>query len=342
MPVHEARLSTYFVPTTVNDRRKLETAPSEMGLIVDSDELETTIAALDARLPSITKLAACTSSMIEAGAPLPCRTAGNPTRCFAGLRSCGTAEENTREPFVELDYHEYDAPFDGRAYLFEVKFHLPPQEEYGQLLFHPPSTYGGDVQANRGWRMEVYDEHRTLLPVQCQDWNIGATATEYVEGLRTVEHACLRASADERDYETMTKARIVKIILKGEHRQLWLDSIDVVFRHLLVDGPPPSHADLPPPSPSAPPDPPAAPPTATCTWTSGLAPVDWEAHVVAKEPCHISRDECCAHARERESSHGDAVVAVMNEAACCFLVGTGVDPVSVERLMYGAAAFAVL
>jgi hypothetical protein len=340
--------------------RRLQTAPSEIGVTVDYDELSSILSVVDGRVPDLhrrAELAACTDSLIDAGAPLPCRTGGNPIRCFAGARACGTAEENTREPFVELDFHDYNPPFGGRAYLFEVKFHLPPQEEYGELLFHPPSTYGGDLQANRGWRMEVYDEHRTLLPVQCQDWNIGATATEYVEGLRTVEHACLHATATDDDYEVMAQARIVKITLVGEYRQVWLDSIDVVFRAItrvaigangtlvdvVADGPPPPPpAESPPPSPSAPPDPPSPPPLAICPWTTGQAPVGWQTHVIVNEPCHIVRDECCAHGRERQRAHSDVVAIVLDAEGCCFLVGAGVNVAQLEYNLGGDAGFVAM
>ena len=236
VPIYAATLSTYFVPTVgpspppygyaqyASGRRSLQ---SELGVTVDATQR----AELDAAVASLgttpSKWAACTESLV--GAPLPCRTAGNPLRCLDGTRHCGTAEENTYEPYLELDFHEYQPDYNGRMYLFLVSFKLPPEEERARLIFHPLTMYGGDVVENRGWRLRVYDDHHHDLPVQCQDWNLGASATEYAERLVDF-HLCLKPTATDEEYEVLSRARFLRITLIGNYRQVWFDRVNVFFR----------------------------------------------------------------------------------------------------------------
>ena len=225
-------------------------------------------------------------------------------------------------------FNDFAHPFGGRSYLFEVEFRLPPQEEYGQLLFHPPNTYGGDVQENRGWRLTVFDDHHHELPTRCQDWNHGSVVTEHVEGLTRVQHSCLHATATDEDYETMSKARFLRVTLIGNYRQLWLDLINVYFRAITdvivaADGnltsrisaapPPPPPQQSPKPSPPGPLDPPASPPTAAYTFYSLQAPTDWQNRVLTAEPCGLSAGGCAAHA-----GVAGATGFVLSAAGCCY------------------------
>jgi hypothetical protein len=274
--------------------------------------------------------------MIAAEAPLPCRTAGNPLRCLDGARHCGSAEENTYEPFVELDFHEYKPDFNGRMYLFLVKFRLPANEEYARLVFHPLDAYGGDVQENRGWRLQVYDDHHHDLPVQCQEWNYGASATEYTEGLVDLHHLCLKPTAPSEAYEALSRARFLRITMIGNFRQIWFDKIDVFFRAItdLKPGtndtyivsaappPPPSQepAPLPPP---APPDPPASPPV-SCVFYPNEVKSGWEEHVVLNEPCGLTAEQCCGLGNEYNIGSPYGVDSfVLSATGCCALLRVG-------------------
>ena len=225
--ITRATLSTFFVPSLAPSppplgyiqarRRALQSTASELGVTTDNvtnAEINEAVAALGSDYET---WAACTDELTTRGAPLPCRTGASPTRCIDGARRCGTAEENTFEPFVELDFHDFAQPFGGRSYLFEVEFKIPANEEYGKLFFHPPEIYSGDVQANRGWTLTVYDEYHVPLTTQCQAWNYGSTATEHAEGLTKVQHACLPASAPDSDYDELARARFVRVTLIGEY-----------------------------------------------------------------------------------------------------------------------------
>ena len=306
----------------------MQSTASELAVTTDSATRVSIDAAVAALGSDYHVWAACTRELILSGAPLPCRTAGAPQRCIDGARPCGTAEQNTFEPFVELDFNDYEVPFGGRAYLFEVEFHLPANEEYGSLLFHPPDIYGGDTQANRGWRLTAYDDHHHELPVQCQDWNLGSSNTEHVEGLTRVQHACLPATASDQDYEELSRARYLRVQLVGEFRQLWVDAINVYFRAIvqpfvLPDGnitytfteapsPPPPQLS-PSPSPPHPTDPPSPPPARAYTFYQNVAPPPWQDRIITEEPCGVTKERCALLA--------DAVQAaafVLSASGCCY------------------------
>ena len=345
--VYAATLSTYFLPQIApspppygyaqyaSERRGLQ---SELGVTVDAAQLATALLRYASMGSTPTKWAACTESLMAAGAPLPCRTAGNPLRCLDGATHCGTAEENTFEPFVELDFHEYVPDYNGRMYLFLVHFRLPAEEEYARLMFHPLELYGGDVVENRGWRLSVYDDHHNDLPVQCQDWNYGASATEYIDGLVDLHHLCLTPTATNEEYEVLSRARFVRITLLGNYRQIWFDDINVYFRAIIdVElstnetytisaslSPPPPTARI--PEPPAAPDPPATP-TANCVFYINEAKADFEQYVVVREPCGLTKERCCALSYEhnRLKNHASAFVDsfVLSATGCCVLTRLG-------------------
>lgn len=135
-------------------------------------------------------------------------------------------------PWLELDFEDYRPYLAGRMYLFAVRFSIPSSDEFKRLLFHPSTTYGGDVQANRGWELQAYDALHNELSVKCQDWNIGSNAAEYTEGLTQVTHVCLPQTASDSDYDVLSRARFLRLTLIGEYRQIWVDKIDVYFREI--------------------------------------------------------------------------------------------------------------
>ena len=357
--ITSATLSTYFVPTVAPSpppygeayQRRLQSAASELGVTTDSAtraELTTQLTALGSET---TQWAACTEDLIALGAPLPCRTGGAPQRCIDGARACGTADENTRAPFLELDFHDLEVPFNGRAYLFEVEFRIPADEEYGALLFHPPSTYGGDVQANRGWKLTVFDHYRIPLSKQCLDWNLGSSATEHTEGLTRVIHACLPATATDADYEELAEARFLKMELIGEFRQIWLDNVNVNFRAIVepttaadgtivyrvADAPPPPPPQISPsPSPPHPADPPSPPPARAFTWYSQLAPRQWEDRIITEEPCGLMKEECAALA-----DANDASGFVLSASGCCYPVDGPILVSEAVAFQWSGAGFGV-
>jgi len=289
-------------------------------------------------------LAACTQDLAGAGAPLPCRTSVVFDRCVDGARRCSGSYENGYEPWVQLDFRDFqDNPARPR-YLFAVVMRIPQQEEYGRLLFH---ALNNDVVENRGWRLTAYDDHHHELPIQCQSW-VKSRATEHTEGLTDVEHGCLPASAEPEAYYTLSKARFLRITLIGEYRQIWLDRIDVYFRTIFgVDALPPPPPYLQPPlSPPAPPDPPPPPPHVACVKHANLAPPGWESYVVETEPCGITFHECCGMARAHvNATAGRSVDAfVLSASGCCSLLAasnaSALAPT--EPYQFGASSTGVL
>lgn len=344
--------TTAATATTVYGRRQQE----EIGVTVDSERRAQLDAGLAGLGSEFTKWAACTQSMKAAGAVLPCRTAGNPIRCLDGARHCDTTEANTREPFLELDFHDYAPDFNGRMYLFMMHFRLPAEEEYGKLFFHPLEAYGGDTVENRGWHIEVFDDHHHPLSVQCQDWNYGSSATEYTDGLVDVQHHCLQPTATDAEYESMAKVRFLKLTLIGSYRQIWLDEVNVYFRAItdlqsgsnsiysIVQAPPPPPSPLPTPlQPPAPPDPPAPPP-ATCAFYPLEAQDGWESNIVVREPCGLSQQKCCDHAAAFNAERGLAIVQsyVLSASGCCSLLSVGWGGTAVAYGVGGAGTGVVV
>jgi hypothetical protein len=287
VPVYRARLSSYYMESNAS--------------LVHTE---------------ISQLAGCTESLRDLGTTLPCRTGVNPIRCFDGERHCRTAYENALEPFVEFDFSDYDP---GRFYLFAVHFKLPVQEDFGRLFFHPDPLYGGDTQANRGWKLTAYDESHHELSVQCQDWNYGSNAAEHIEGLTDVTHACLSPLATDHDYEILSGARYLRITLIGQWRQIWLDDVQIYFRRLPQAAPhppppPPANLPRPPLGPEQPPSPPAL--DAPFTFYSQLVYANWNQHVIAHEPCGMTAAACARAARQRAG----ATAFVLSASGCCHVL----------------------
>ena len=360
VPIYAAQLSTYFIPNVVR-RRELQqkSAPSEIGVTVDENTRTDIDTKLQGSEPSA--WAGCTASMVDAGAPLPCRTAGNPIRCLDGARHCGTDVDNTREPFIEFDFREFEPDFNGRMYLFEVKFKLPSNEEYAKLFFHALDAYGGDVQANRGWRLRVYDNTHTELPVQCQSWHTGSLS-EYTEGLTDLQHACLKPSATDDEYEILSTARFLRITLIGNYRQIWLDSVEVYFRAIvtivddmavatLAPSPPPPQTRLFASPPPATPDAPAEPISSdhTCDFIPNKVRIGWQTHVVIYEPCGVRASDCCDFAAEHNHNSKEVEINglvdsfVLTASGCCTLTAwADDDDDEFEEFQFGNAGFGVL
>ena len=215
-------------------RSLLDSAP----FYVSATEFNATVAALDALAGLPMKWAACTVELQAANAPLPCSTSGATATgtCVDGLRVCSTLEENTRGPSLELDFHDYEVPTNGRAYLYEVNFHLPALHERGELFF-------GNQSSGRGWTLTVYDGDRNELSTQCQDWS-DTPIVAYYTGLHSVRHPCLGSSATESDYEVLAQARYLRLTLVGDYRQIWLESVDVYFKDMIERVPAPPQAPI--------------------------------------------------------------------------------------------------
>jgi hypothetical protein len=259
-----------------------------------------------------TQWAGCSVTQITIGSPgappLPCRTGASPATCFDGSRRCGTLDENSRDPYIEFDVDAVRQHY----YLFAIEFTLPDSPVYGPLLFKSYYETGG-----RGYTVTLTDDHRLPLRVGCLPWSEQNVAF-WTEGLRRVQHRCARVLASDSDLEELGRARHVKITLDGENRQLWMDSIDIVFRNLVEQPPsppvPPQSPHL-PPQPKAPPDAPSPSVVGNCTTFFGQYLVPREATILLHEPCGQTPEQCCQHAYENGASGFQ-----INGAGCCDLL----------------------
>ena len=319
VPIVHARLSTLFMPK--NSTTGIETdslalpVPSQIGFELTSSQLVELNKKLDEVEDEhgVDAVAACTDNLYELGAPLPCRSGVNPIRCFDGSRHCGSAEENGHRPTLELAFPDFQA---GNKYFFGVEFHIPADEQLASLLFHPPSNAGGDVVENRGWELQLLDDHRVALSTQCLAWNVGSSSAEHVEGLTKVFHSCLPASATDGEYQELRRARFVVITLIGNLRQFWLENVRIFFREI-VDG-----FEMPPPPPVPPhgPSPPETPPDLTLLPDYDFYPnLAYESYQDFVSPVHLPcgylRNEC---AREAKKDGGSAFL--LSATGCCVVL----------------------
>tara|TARA_Y100000389_G_C17469136_1_gene528661 strand:+ start:4191 stop:8210 length:4020 start_codon:yes stop_codon:yes gene_type:complete len=266
-----------------------------------------------------TQWAACSQALREA--PLPCRTGDDPTRCVAGARHCGTVDENTEAPWMELDLRDA-LPIDRDYYFFGLEIQLPNDPSLAVLFFQSAqgvSNDRGDI-TNRYYEVEVLDEYHNPLPTQCKPfWR--QSVDVYVTGLTDFQYVCLQPSAEDAEYEALRGVRFVRITLLGSHRMIWLKSVRVVWRTLEElppsapppPDPPPLNASEPRP-PGAPPDPPPRFVVGNCLSYPRLSfgtayPQQFE------EPCGLSFDECCALSHE----HNHTAVFTLTAAGCCVL-----------------------
>jgi len=310
-------LSTYFVGGAETDAT---TASAETGnaMALDNVANATREAAFQAITWNLDKpqWAQCSQALIDAGAALPCRTGDFPRRCVNGARHCGTADENTRAPWMELDLRA-GRPTDRDYHFFALEVALPAVPELGQLFFQSAqgvSEDRGDV-TNRFYALEVFDINHNPLATQCKPYH-KQSVDFYSEGMTHFQYACLDALADDAAFVAMRDVRFVRLTLLGEHRMLWLMGARAVWRTL--EEMPPS---LPPPPPEPPTPPQAAappdPPATTHACHDYAARSFGDAYPVAfQEPCGLNEQECCALAHD----HNHTAAFHLSPSGCCTLL----------------------
>jgi hypothetical protein len=310
-------LSTYFVAGVETDAA---TASNETGnaMALDNVVNATREAALQAITHSLdrTQWAQCSQALIDAGAALPCRTGDFPRRCVNGARHCGTTDENTRAPWMELDLRA-DRPTDRDYHFFALEVALPAVPELGQLFFQSAqgvSQDRGDV-TNRFYELEVFDVDHNPLATQCKPYH-KQSVDFYSEGMAHFQYVCLDALADDAAFLAMRDVRFVRLTLLGEHRMLWLMGTRAVWRTLEEmppSLPPPPPSPPTPPQAAAPPDPP--PFVYECHEYADLSFGD--AYPVAfKEPCDLSPAECCRLSHD----HNQTAAWHLSPSGCCTLL----------------------
>jgi hypothetical protein len=323
------KLSTYFIGGYERDP---ETASEAVGEDMPLTNLKNTTREIVLNSITIASLptdqwAACSPRMVANGAVLPCRTGDVPERCLDGFdRHCGTEQENTEAPWLEVDMRDAfeqlteDANQPLRDYSFwGIELQLPSDEESGKLFWESAQT-SDDV--SWAYTVTVYDETHNPLSTQCKPF-YEQIVDHWAAGLDRFQYVCLGASAELATYALMRSVRYVRITLRGAYRMLWIDNLKVVWRTLreLPPSPPPSPSmPPPPPLPMAPPDAPSPPAAHTCTryehkrldaslLTDGLL-------LVYQEPCGLTFEQCCALAYEHDRTH----VFQLSAGGCCTLL----------------------
>jgi len=328
--IHPTRVvfSTYFVGDYETDAA---TAATDTGNLMTLTNLAngTRAAALEritnGSLP-YTQWAACSAALIDADAPLPCRSGDAPGRCVDGHRHCGTTEDNTQAPFMELELlHEW--PTDRDYYFFAMELTLPTTAALARLLFE--SSQGGD--GGRLYEVTVYDDSHNPLPTQCKP--PGEQSVDYYqEGFVHFQYVCLEALAADAAYAAMRHVRFVRLTLPGAYRMLWFESVKLVLRTLrdLAPSPPPSPASPPaPPAPVAPPDAPAPDASHVCAEHPRKAFADGLLVEAVEEPCHLTPDACCAHAY----AFNHTVAYALTASGCCTLLALATPDVGLAAAL---------
>jgi len=297
--------------------------------------------------------AACSERMVANGAVLPCRTGDVPERCLDGFdRHCGTAQENTEAPWLEVDMRDAfsqlteDPNQPLRDYYFwGLELSLPQDEQPGELFWKSAQS---DEDKDTAYTVTVYDENHNPLPQQCKQF-FEQIVDHWAAGLDHFQYVCLGASAELETYALMRSVRYVRITLRGSYRMVWIDNLKVVWRTLreLPPSPPPSPSTPPPPPmPAAPPDAPSPPAAHVCTKYENLrldaSTLTGGLLLVYQEPCGLTFEQCCALAYEHDRTH----VFQLSAAGCCTLLDV---PNAAERATlapslpyeFGAAATGV-
>ena len=315
-------LSTYFVADRDGEGEGAQDKGARTPLAQETATRDAVFASIQDGVHAYGQWAACDADLADA--PLPCRSADLERRCLSGGVRCKPDHlDNMRDPWVELDllnslpHVETNDP----RYFFGLEIELPPEEEYGKLLFR---SVGGAEDI--GYEVETFDQHHapTEGRAQCQTWR-DQTVTAHSPGLRSLQFVCLPALASEEDYATMRTVRYVRLALYGELRMVWVDSLTPIFRTLRDTNPSPPAPPNPPPPPPGPGAPPDLPESAKeCDFYSdallesnGFVNYDWYPGattpvVVLEQPCGLSPKACCelAHVVEASSFYIDV-------SGCC-------------------------
>ena len=305
-------LSTFFIASSETDARTASTVLGTHMQFANMDNLtrDTALSSLWTR--PAPQWAACSEE--TANAPLPCRTGDLPERCVSGANHCGSTEDNTNAPWLELDLtNDFVAPDTRQFYFFGLDVTLPSDPELGRLFFE--SSQSND----HGYQIEVFDLNHNPLDDQCKEWN-HQVVDSYTSGLVHFQFVCLNTLAENSEYESMTQVRYLKLKLIGTYRLLAIDKIRAIFRAVTnaPPSPPPSPTTPPPPPlPVAPPDAPLPPAAHTCTLFSNAT----FSHaggilLVLHEPCDLTTDDCCELVYENHQANAFQ----LSQSGCCTLL----------------------
>ena len=326
-------LSTYFFPGIAEDTASLPFIGTANDIILEAPSFFREKISKTMRSEPLSEWAAC--SYEQRDAALPCRTGALPERCVDGGRRCGTVEQNTAFPWMEIqlddEHHRVD-----NSYLWAIEFTLPDSEEFAPMLFQQANDVG--LEGDTGYTVIVYDDTHTPLKTQCK--TLGEQQSpRYVVGKRRHQHLCLRGTDDDAAYVELTRARYVRIVLTGQLRQFWLNDVKIVFHKLLaLENPIPPPSPRPPPAPPQPIAPPDAPPAAldNCVFNAHRSYSAQRLTWIADEPCGLDPIQCCVAAASANGSNAFR----LSDAGCCtaYYVKGNLTHMEFDAVGYGFGA----
>ena len=303
-PVASSRLSSVRIPlsthTLASGQRDLLFDDGYYIAQSDVASLKSTLAIADQR-----RLVRCTSW--QASAPLPCATPALESNCMSSIRHCGTLEENSYRPSMQLMFSGTPASRGNRLWGFEIE--LPQNEELASLFFKSTENVGG-----QGYEVKVLQSDGSPVPCQSSTAQVLSSIGGSVPSNRMVQHVCAAGDSSDQDIYALGEALRLEITLSGQYRQLWIRSV-MVMEVALASAQLPPRPPRPPPLPQLPPTPPKQPPH-TCYFLSHVFFVSKS--IVVKEPCGMTQQQCCdaAHAYQQ----GAVNAYEMDDAGCCLLI----------------------
>jgi hypothetical protein len=295
-PIYGVKLSTYRVPIELSKRRLDLYEDGYYGSYLESIKVALMTA-------STWQIARCTEW--QSTSPLPCVTGALQDNCITGMRHCGSDQENSFEPQLELELS--GTPESRRSRLWGFEIELPDNNELANLFFTSAEGIGGS-----GYRVQLFKADGS--PIACKQ----QSSQNQAESLRAdhkLTHLCADGDATDAELYALGEVERLLITLVGSYRQIWLRKVtllEVSFAEASLPPRPPK----PPPLPMLPPNPPVYP-TANCTFYTHQYHL--ERTVLAREPCGVTNEQCCAFAHERA-----ALAFELDDAGCCVLV-TGVE-----------------
>jgi hypothetical protein len=266
----------------------------------------------------------CTSMQQRDGAPLPCATALDTSRCIDGFRPCGDASDEgirSNGEGVELVMDLEQPSRSRRKYPVSLRIQLPPEDERATLLYESRFGDGGS-----GYEVLLFRSDGSPVSTFVRQQNSQTHGYRHAKGLFLVHHDLVSATASDRDLYELSSTRYVHIRLKGSYRQLSLQRVDLLERDLYAEGilePPPP----PPPPPletnvtSAPPSFPPPPHGSFKFYKEAALKAGLTAAVVV-DACGLDDAQCAQSAYDLRVFHGDISAFSLSVTGCCRLLVT--------------------
>ena len=280
-PISGAKMSTMRVPTLQPHISQRRPDLYNDGFYVSTLRLRD----ITTSMRTIQQNQAVKCSDFQTSSPLPCVSGAFATNCVSGMRHCGTDDENSDRPFVDLTLASIPATRKSR--LWSVQINLPDNEELADLFYHSSyPTVGG-----HGYNIDVFRQDGSNIP--CMKQFEQADAAELTTD-RTITHLCAGGDAKDSHIHDLDQVHRVRITLIGTYRQIWLKNIEVLevgTENYALS----LRSPMPPPLPGLPPNPPSHP-LQSCEFASQYF---YKFHTfVRQESCGITYAECCARTRE--------------------------------------------